>query len=103
MVFYVYAHRYRHVCTWDHAFLLKFLQIDVNVLSTESERSKFLKMREDSFKYGMPLLCAEWPTTKTFLVGGGGGSAATGIKNRFFDRRFVFFAMFGIQNPSCEV
>ena len=46
-------------------------------------------LSEDRFKYGMPLLCAEWPSRKYFLVGGGGGTASTGIKNRFRPSRFL--------------
>ena len=38
------------------------------------------EMRDDSFKYGMPLFCAEWLSADVFFLGGGGGAAATGIQ-----------------------
>lgn len=41
-------------------------------------------MPDDKFKFGMPLFCAEWPSKLHFMIGGGGGTASTGIKNRSF-------------------
>lgn len=36
-----------------------------------------------TFKYGMPIYGLAWPTGDVFYICGGGGSTASGIKNRY--------------------
>ena len=51
----------------------------IGINSMVKPQSSFLS----SFKYGAPLYGVAWPEGNTFYVCGGGGSTASGIKNRW--------------------
>ncbi|GMH38549.1 hypothetical protein BSKO_06433 [Bryopsis sp. KO-2023] len=57
-------------------------------------------MSSDIYHYGIPVLTAVWPEGNVFVLGGGGGSAKTGIMNRVL---LVKFEHGNLSDPLSEV